>query len=194
MLNWLLGKLRSTRVTVNNIWLSSDLQSLSTCEIAVVVVGAMEFCVGLRGSNIFIARAIEDPESLSKDEAKSIYHELESLLLDSQQKDKLLLSRVKSSYPLSVHENLVKELRLNDVSIRLLMARVSYVFKIDNPKRVNKISMLLKSGYSDIEKAVDILVKKKEAVGEAYTNEYRQYVKNSAGVYALTYPIVSISS
>ena len=193
MLNWIRTKLRSVRIAATIIQLESDLQTLSKNDIAYVVVCAIEFCLAFRNSSnegVFVSMAMEEPDRLSPADASQLYHMLEDILLTGERRNKDFILQAKQRHGSTIHKDLDGKLRLSTNSIRLVMARLSCVFTTPNAKRINRISAYLRSASPLIDSTVKLVISEQAAIGREKSPGYYEHARNSAFVYATTYPIL----
>ena len=192
MRNWLIGKLQSNRIANWNVQLALELKKLPSPEIALVVVKAIEFCLSFRqhDNGIVISKAIEEPSKhLADDGARELYGKLEDILLAAQQELEPTLKRAKDSLPPAAHANFAKSIALNHVSLRLLMSRVSHVFKAADPRYIGEISACLRAALSSIDEAAAIFEAEQRATGTTKDGGYYKFLRDAAYNYAASYPM-----
>ena len=190
MLKWFTTKLQSSRIAAHNIQLAHELQELASAEVATVVVGAIEFCMTFRNSDsgVLISRAIQEPSKLTAADAKELYGQLEDILLTALQQDKHLVARTKHRHGAIFHENFAKRVHLNNMSIRLLLSRISHVFDTTDAEQLTQVSQRLRLALPSIEGAAEALMAEHKALGAAKREDYGTFIRDSAYNYAATYP------
>lgn len=192
MRNWLIGKLQSNRIANWNVQLALELKKLPAPEAALVVVKAIDFCLSFRqhDNGLVISKAIEAPSKhLADDGARELYGKLEDILLAAQQELEPTLKRAKGSLPPAAHANFAKSIALNHISLRLLMSRVSHVFKAADTRYVGEISACLRAALSSIDEAASTFEAEQRATGTTKDGSYYKFVRDAAYNYAASYPM-----
>lgn len=192
MRNWLIGKLQSNRITNWNVQLALELKKLPTPEVALVVVKAIDFCLSFRQheNGIVISKAVEEPSKhLTDDGARELYGKLEDVLLAAQEELEPTLKRAKDSLPSAAHASFAKSIALNHISLRLLMSRVSHVFKTADPRYVGEISACLRVALSSIDEAAAAFEAEQRATGTTKDASYYKFIRDAAYIYAASYPM-----
>ncbi|MGH9427125.1 MAG: hypothetical protein ACRD2L_12580 [Terriglobia bacterium] len=192
MRKWLIGKLQSNRIANWNVQLALELKKLPASEVALVVVKAIDFCLSFRQheNGFLISKAIEEPSKhLADDGARELYGKLEDILLAAQQELKPTLERAKESLPPAAHANVAKSIALNHVSLRLLMSRVSHVFKSADPRYIGEVSACLRAALSSIDEAAAAFEAEQRATGTTKDGSYYKFVRDAAYNYAASYPM-----
>lgn len=192
MRNWLIGKLQASRVANWNVQLALELKELSASEVALVLVKGIDFCLSFRQheNGFVISKAIEEPSKhLADDGARELYGKLEDILLAAQRELKPTLEQAKASLPPSMHSNFAKNVALNHISLRLLMSRVSHVFKAADPRYIGEVRGSLRSALPLIEDAVTTFKTEQAAAGIIKDAGFYTFVRDMAYNYAVTYPL-----
>lgn len=192
MLKWFVGKLQANRTANWNVQLASEISALSASDIALVVVKAIDFSLSFRQheDGFLISKAIEQPSKhLTEDGARQLYGKLEDILLTAQQSLEPTLKRAKESLPQAAHADFAKSIALSHVSLRLLMSRVSHVFKAADPKYIREVSACLRSALSSIDQAAAAFEAEQRATGAVKDGGFYKFVRDAAYNYAASYPM-----
>lgn len=192
MWKWLIGKLQSNRIANWNVQLALELKKLAAPEVALVVVRAIDFCLSFRqhDNGLIISKSIEEPSKhLADDGARELYGKLEDILLAAQQELEPTLRRAKKSLPPDAIDKFSRSIALNHISFRLLMSRVSNVFKAADPRYVGEISACLRSALSSIDEAAATFEVEQRATGISKDSSYYKFVRDAAYNYAASYPL-----
>jgi hypothetical protein len=192
VLKWFVGKLQANRIANWNVQLASEIGALSASEVALVVVKAIDFSLSFRQheDGFLVSKAIEEPSKhLTEDGARELYGKLEDILLAAQQSLEPTLKRAKESLPQTAHSNFAKSIALNHVSLRLLMSRVSHVFKAADLKYIGEVSACLRRALSSIDQAAAAFEAEQHATGAAKDGGFYKFVRDAAYNYAASYPM-----
>jgi len=160
-------------------------------EVALAVVKAIDFCLSFRQheDGFAISKAIEEPSKhLADDGARELYGKLEDILFAAQRELEPTLKRAKESLPPAAHANFAKSVALNHVSLRLLMSRVSHVFKAADPRYIGEVSACLRGALSSIDEAAAVFQAEQRATGTTKDASYYKFVRDAAYSYAASYP------
>lgn len=190
MFGWMTKKLKAGRISMSIAQLEHEIQALSPEERASVLVTAMHFCqsfVDQGGEGVLIARAIENPRSLSEEEAYSLYWNLESILMAGQKENEAAFSRAKERMGEKFAESFRKDMKNTEIAVRLLLSRVAAVVDRENRSKLSVVARCIDDAVPHVSEATKRLRLSQSLVGSPKGDSYYAGLDATARTYAFAY-------